>query len=371
MKFSITRSELLSGLNLSQGIVERRTTIPILSNVLLEAAGDTLTVSATDQEIGVRRACRAKVDAPGSVTASARKLFEMVRELPDGEIAISGKENSWIEVKAGKGRFKLVGIDPREFPAMQRPTSEGSRFTVKVSSETLSEMLDYTSFAISSDETRASLNGVLIEGDGDGKLRMVATDGHRLAMMSRAIDGVSEGPSVILPRKAVAEIRKILEADDGGDLELIVGDGIAYLTRGPVEMSMRLISGEFPDYRQVIPSTPGKVSKIEVAPLLAALRRVSIVSSDRTRGIKLEVERGKADLSTINPDVGEGSEEIPAEYDGDPVNIGFNARYLIELLSVMPSDSTIEVGLSDDVSPGVFRLPDDADYCYIVMPMRL
>ena len=370
MELSITKSELQAGLYLSQGIVERRTTIPILSNVLLEAAGGTLTVSATDQEIGVRRACSAKVKNPGTVTASARKLYEMVREFPDGDIVISGKDNNWIEVKAGKGRFRLVGLDPREFPEMPKATAEGARLAVKISGETLSHMLEMTSFAISSDETRMSLNGILIEGTDNGHLRIVATDGHRLAMISRPIEGASTGSGAILPRKAVGELRKILEADEH-DIDLIVGDGVAYVMRGPVEMSMRLVEGEFPDYTQVVPKKSSKIAKVDAASLHAGLRRVSIVSGERSKGVKLDLEKGKLELSTINPDVGEGTEEVDVDYDGEPVHVGFNARYLIDVLSVLPGDKVVEIGLNDEVSPGVIRVADDAEYRYIVMPMRL
>ncbi len=370
MEFSITKSELLAGLYLSQGIVERRTTIPILSNVLLEAAGSTLTISATDQEIGVRRACSAKVKKPGTVTASARKLYEMVREFPDGDIVVTGKDNNWIEVKVGKGRFRLVGLDPREFPEMPKAEAKGAKLAIKVSAETLSEMLEYTAFAISSDETRVSLNGILLEGTDDGNLRIVATDGHRLAMINRAVDGAKAGPGAILPRKAVAEIRKILEADEN-DIELIIGDGVAYVTRGPVEMSMRLIEGEFPDYNQVVPKKAGKIAKVDAATFLGSLRRVSTVSRESTKGVKIELQKGSMELSTMNPDVGEGTEELDVDYSGGSVNAGFNARYLMDLLSVVPSGTEVEIALNDEVSPGVLRIVGESDYCYIVMPMRL
>lgn len=370
MEFTISKSELQSGLYLAQGIVERRTTVPILSNVLLEAAGGTLTVSATDHEIGVRRACSAKVKSPGAVTASARKLYDMVREFPDGDVVIASKDNSWIEVTAGRGRFRLVGLDPREFPEMPKATAEGARLAVKVPAETLKQMLEMTSFAISSDETRMSLNGILLEGTADGHLRIVATDGHRLALVSRPVEGAANGPGVIVPRKAVVELRKIVE-EDAADIDIIVGDGVAYVMRGPVEMSMRLVEGEFPDYTQVVPKKSSKIAKVEAGVLLSSLRRVSIVSGERSKGVKVDLSSSRLELSTINPDVGEGSEELDVEYSGESVKVGFNARYLIDVLSVLPSDTVVELGLNDDVSPGVVRIAGDKEYRYIVMPMRL
>lgn len=370
MDLIISKSELLSGLYLSQGIAERRTTVPILSNVLLEAAGNTLTISATDQEIGVRRGCVANVKKPGAVTASARKLYEMARELPEGDLVIRAKDNSWIEVVAGKGRYRLVGLDPREFPEMPKATSDGARLAVKVPAETLSRMLEVTSFAMSADETRATLNGVLVEGTDEGTLRVVATDGHRLAMIDRPVEGAGSGSGAIIPRKAVVEIRKILEADEG-DIDLIVGEGVAYVIRGPVEMSMRLIEGDFPDYNQVVPKKSPKVAKVEAAVLLAGLRRVSTVSSERTKGVKFDLSKGAMELSTINPEVGEGSEEVEVEYGGAAVSVGFNARYLIDLLAVLPGETEVQIGLNDEVSPGVVRFADEENYRYIVMPMRL
>lgn len=370
MEFTIAKSELLAGLYLSQGIVERRTTMPILSNVLLEAAGTTLTVSATDHEIGVRRACSARVKSPGAVTASARRLYDMVRQFPDGDIVISSRDNSWIEVVAGRGRYRLVGLDPREFPEMPRATAEDAKLAVKVPADVLAEMLRMTSFAMSSDETRMSLNGILLEGTEDGLLRLVATDGHRLALISREVEGAANGPGVIVPRKAIIELRKILE-DGDSDIDLIVGEGVAYAMRGPVEMSMRLVEGEFPDYTQVMPKKSSKIASVDTSALLASLRRVAIVSGERSKGVKLDLSNGRLELSTINPDVGEATEELEVDYNGDPVNIGFNARYLIDAVSEVPNDKVVEIGLNDDVSPGVICIGGDAHFRYIVMPMRL
>jgi DNA polymerase-3 subunit beta len=368
MEFTIARSELLAGLYLTQGIVERRTTIPILGNVLIQAAGDGVLVAATDQEIAVRRQCTAAVKRKGTLTAAARKLYEMVREIPEGDVRIRQQDNNWIEVSAGKSRFRLVGLDPREFPAMPEPPAD--KPAIRVSADTLNEMIEWTLFAVSADETRVNLNGIHVEEAADGRLRMVATDGHRLAMVTRAVERVELAKPLTMPRKAVMELRKVIEAGEEA-IELSVQGGVAHARRGRVEMSMRLIEGEFPDYRQVVPEKSERHASLDAASLLAALRRVSIVSSERTRGVRLQFESGRLELTTINPDVGEASEEIDIDYSSEPVGIGFNARYLMDVLAVMPADKRIDIGLNDEVSPGVLRAADDPDYCYIVMPMRL
>ncbi len=368
MEFTITRSELLAGLYLTQGIVERRTTVPILSNVLIQAVGDGVVVSATDQEIGVRCRCTASVKRKGVMTAGARKLYEMVREIADGDIRVRQQDNNWIEVSAGKSRFRLVGIDPREFPAM--PEGPAGAGAVRISGETLNELIEHTLFAVSADETRVNLNGVHVECVDAHRLRVVATDGHRLAMITRAVDHAELAKPLTIPRKAIVELRKVLESGDEA-VELSIDGGVAHARRGRVEMSMRLIEGEFPDYHQVIPPKSDRIASVPSEQLLAALRRVSLVSSERTRGIKLQLDAQRLELSAINPDIGEAAEEVEVEYDGEPVSIGFNARYLIDVLGVIPPDRRVEIGLTDEVSPGVIRAAGDADYCYIVMPMRL
>jgi DNA polymerase III subunit beta len=231
-------------------------------------------------------------------------------------------------------------------------------------------MIEHTLFAVSGDETRANLSGIHVEQTPDGRLRMVATDGHRLAMITRPADRVALPKPVTLPRKAVVELRKVLESGEEV-VELSVHGGAAHALRGRVQMSMRLVEGDFPDYNQVIPAKSERHATLDAAALHAALRRVSVVSSERTRGVKLHIDSQRLELSTINPDVGEAAEELDIEYDGEPVGIGFNGRYLLDVLAVLPSDKRIEIGLNDEVSPGVLRPVDDADYCYIVMPMRL
>jgi DNA polymerase-3 subunit beta len=370
MEFSIARTELLAGLYLTQGIVERRTTIPILSNVLIQAVAGGVTVVATDQEVAVRRTCTAMVKRKGTLTTGARKLYEMVRELPETDVRIASLDNNWIEVSAGRSRFRLVGMDPREFPAIAPPPAKAAGASMQVTAATFTEMIERTIFAVSSDEARTNLNGIFIEAAGAARMRAVATDGHRLAMIVRAVEGSAPEKGVIVPRKAVLELRKVLEGGEEA-VTLVVDGGMVHAQRGPVEMSMRLVEGEFPDYHQVVPKKTERVATLGVGDLLSALRRVSVVSSERTRGVKLQVENQRLELSAINPEVGEATEELEVDYDGAALTIGFNARYLIEALSVMAHDRRVEIGLNDDVSPGALREAGDPDYCYIVMPMRL
>jgi DNA polymerase-3 subunit beta len=370
MEFTIERDELLQGLYLTQGIVERRTTIPILANVLLESGTEGVTISATDQEVGVRRQCEAKVKKKGALTTGARKLNEIVRECPAGSLAIRSLDNNWIEVAAGNARFKIVGLDPKEFPAMPSAAQEQEHNRITIPAGMLREMIERTVFAVSLDETRMNLSGIYMERPQAGKVRVVATDGHRLGMITRTVDGVSAGSGVIIPRKGVIEILKVMESGDE-PVSLTLQAGVAHATRGVVELSMRLVEGEFPDYNQVVPQKSERHLSVGVEPLLAALRRVSIVSSERTRGIKLQADTGRLEISSINPDLGEASEELAVDYDDGSFSIGFNAKYLMDVLGVLEPSAHVEISFNDEVSPGVLRCEGDADYLYVVMPMRL
>jgi DNA polymerase-3 subunit beta len=370
MEFTIERDELLQGLYLTQGIVERRTTIPILANVLLESVADGVVIAATDQEVGVRRRCEAKVKKKGALTTGARKLYEIVRECVEGTLAIHSLDNNWIEVSSGKSRFKIVGLDPKEFPAMPSAEAGKDQQAITVQAALLREMLERTVFAVSVDETRLNLSGILLELPEAGKLRAVATDGHRLSMITRGVEGATPGNGCIIPRKGVLEIAKVIEAGEE-PVTITLQGGVAHAARGPVELAMRLIEGEFPDYRQVVPQKSERRMVAGAEPFLAALRRVSIVSSERTRGVKLQMDPGRMEVSSINPDLGEASEEMSVDYDGVPFSIGFNAKYLMDVLAVLPAASRVEVGFNDEVSPGIIRCEGDPEYLYVVMPMRL
>jgi DNA polymerase-3 subunit beta len=370
MEFTIARDELLQGLYLTQGIVERRTTIPILANVLMESVENGVTIAATDQEIGVRRHCEAKLKRKGGLTTGARKLYEIVRECPEGEIVIRTLDNNWIEISSGKSRFRIVGLDPKEFPAMPSPAHDRELQSITVRSEVLREMIARTLFAVSTDETRLNLSGVLFEAPEKGKLRMVATDGHRLSMITRVAEESATATGVIIPRKGVVEVSKVIESGEE-TVTIALQGGVVHASRGQVELSMRLVEGEFPDYKQVIPQKSERRMLVGVEPFLSALRRVSVVSSERTRGVRLQLDSGRLEISSMNPDVGEATEEMSVEYDGSPLNIGFNAKYFMDLLAVLPVSNQVEVGFNDEVSPGVVRCEADPDYVYVVMPMRL
>ncbi len=374
MEFEIERVEFLEGLRLTQGVVERRNTLPILSNTLIEPVEGGVSILATDLDVGVRRSCKAKVKGSGAITVNARKIFELVKEMTGSTIRVRGTESHRVEVQSGKTRLNLVGLDPKEFPSIPGLSTKPGKAAseLKAQASLFASMIEGTLFAVSLDETRLNLSGVYFENH-DGALRMVATDGHRLAMIDRTIEGKVPEKGVILPRKGLVEAKKLLEtADVEGDCATLWIDGpIAKVNRGRAELFMRLIEGEFPDYRQVIP----KQSKAKVTlgreELLRALGCLSVLSTERAKGVKLTLKTGALEVQANNPDAGEGVDEIEVAYSGEDLSIGFNGRYLIEALVAMRDGERVDFMASDDVSPGIFRPEGDDSYCYVVMPMRL
>jgi DNA polymerase III subunit beta len=374
MEFEIDRSEFLEGLRLTQGVVERRNTLPILSNVLIEPAEQGVSILATDLDIGTRRSCTAKVKGVGSLTVNARKLFELVKEMQGNVIHVKGIDNHRVEIVSGKARFYLVGLDPKEFPSIPGLSSKPGKGAteVKASSSVLGAMIESTLFAVSLDETRINLSGVFVENQPD-VLRMVATDGHRLALIDRKVEGTVPDKGVILPRKGLLEARKLLEAGDGGEdmITLSIDGAIAKVLRGRAELFMRLIEGEFPDYRQVIPKQSKAKVGLPRADFLHALSCASVLSSERAKGIRITLRPGALEVQASNPDVGDGTYETEVGYSGEELSIGFNGRYLIEALMAMREGDRVEFMASDDVSPGILRPEGDDSYYYVVMPMRL
>lgn len=369
MEFTVDRGELLQGLADMQGVVERRNTLPILANVLIEVSGSGLSVAATDLEVHVKRRLAARDRRPGAATAGARKLYELVRELKPGDVTIRLLENHFVEIVSGRSRVKLVGLPASDFPAFPEREEKGAA-TLEVGCESLARKIDCTIFAVSTDETRPHLGGVLLSTH-QGFLRLVGTDGHRLALIEEALPGEPvEVKPAILPRKGLAELRRLLEAAEGS-ARITVGASIVRIELKAVDLVIRLVDGEFPNYEQVIPKAAKHRILVDKGELLSALRRVSVVASDRARGVKLHATSGQLEVAASSPDFGEAREEIEVSYSGDELAVGFNSRYLTDVLAVLPEGERVEIGLIDDASPGVIRSEDDDTYRYIVMPMRL
>jgi DNA polymerase-3 subunit beta len=371
MEVTIRREDLVKGLHLVQGVVERRNTLPILANVLLEPAPEGIALTATDMEVGLRGHAPAQVKKKGSITLNARKLYEIAREVTAEEVVLKAAQAGWVELLAGRSKFKIVSLDAKDFPQLPLGSDAPDGVTIRIATGTLREMIDKTLFAVSSDETRFNLSGVFIGNGEDGTLRMVATDGHRLAMVDRHLADARIERGVIMPRKGLIEARKLLDETDDAEVTMIVSAKDVRLIFRSVSFFMRLVEGEFPDYRQVIPGAPRAQARANRNDFLAALRRISLLASERSRGVKLHLEKGRLELSASNPDQGEASEDIEVAYGGEPLTIGFNARYLMDVLAVHAEGDVIEIGLTDEVGPGVLRGSQDPEYSYVVMPMRL
>jgi DNA polymerase-3 subunit beta len=376
MEIKIGVPELARALSRSQGIVERKSTMPILSHVLVEAEPTgQLRLSATDLDISVSSDHSCEVLAGGKVAVPAKQLYEIVKSLPEKDVCLKRASNNYLELRSGSAEFRIVGLPADDFPALPRFDKVP---LIPVPPRLLLELIELTGFAVSTDETRYNLNGVLFE-PAPGVLRAVATDGHRLSLAERALEGdfrLKKG--VILPRKGLAEMKKLLL--EGGDEEYRLGfvENSAVLERPKVKLFMRLIEGVFPDYRQVIPKAGEKSFKVGRERLLETLRRVSLLSSDKAHAVKLELSPGTLRVLSQNPDLGEAKEQVPVEYAGDPLKIGFNARYLIDVLSAMQAlDQTaaqdVLVELADDLSPGVLKPAGEggARFTAVVMPMRI
>jgi DNA polymerase-3 subunit beta len=371
MEVTVRREDLVKGLHLVQGVVERRNTLPILANVLLEPAAEGIALTATDMEVGLRGLVPATVKKKGSITLNARKLYEIAREVTAEEVVLKVAQAGWVEVLGGRSKFKIVSLDPKDFPQLPLGAEAPDGVTIRIATGTLREMIDKTLFAVSSDETRFNLSGVFLGNGEDGTLRMVATDGHRLALIDRRLPDARIERGVIMPRKGLVEARKLLDETDDSEVTMIVAAKDVRLILRSVSFFMRLVEGEFPDYRQVIPGAARAQARANRDDFLAALRRISLLASERSRGVKLHLERGRLELSASNPDQGEASEDIEVAYGGEPLTIGFNARYLMDVLTVHAEGDVIELGLTDEVGPGVLRGSQDPEYSYVVMPMRL
>jgi DNA polymerase-3 subunit beta len=367
MDFRIEKTQLLRGLYLASGIADRKSTMPILANVLLRTEGkERVLCAATDLNVAVMASLPARVEQEGGLTLGARQFHEIVKGLSGEEVHLRRTEQNWAEIKAGRAEFKLVGMADREYPKLP---AVGEAKLFEVDSAGLRDMIGKTIFSVSSDETRQHLAGVLFECDGT-RARMVSTDGHRLSKVGRELSG---GPKletgVLIPRKGVAEIRRLLEGREQ-KTEVGVHQGHFVVRADDIALTVKLSDGQFPPYEQVIPKDNDKVIKVPREELLEALRRVAIMASDKTMGIRLGVDKGRLSIEADNPDLGTARENIEVGYKGAAVQVGFNARYFIELLGEMHSPE-VQVEIAGELDPAVVRPGDGSDYVGVVMPMRL
>jgi DNA polymerase-3 subunit beta len=377
MEFRIERKNFLKGLAMVQTIVERRSTIPILSNILVQTDQNGITLTATDLETATRATFPASVDAEGQVSVPARKLFEIVRELPEAEIRVTKKENNWVTLTCEKSAFNLVGINPEEFPPLPQFKEEDLHpFPTK----DLREMIDRTAFAASTEESRYNLNGVFlkrIEIDGQPALRMVATDGHRLSLVDRiGLEFSSLEEGVIIPRKGLLEIKRLI--GDGGQKEE-EGEGLVYLSlsennlvakKDGMIVLTRLIEGEFPDYESVIPKDNDKTISLLRDQFTACLKRISTMASEKGEGLVFQIQKGSMAVSSSSQDFGDAKEDIEVDYGGEDLSVGFNGRYLLDALGIMETDQVL-FELKDNATAGILRPVGREGHLCLVMPMKL
>ena len=373
MKLSISRNELQKGLGRIQSIVERRNSMPILANVLLEATGKgeegLLQLAATDLEVGVRGSHPANVAKTGGLTVSAKKLYEIIRELPEEPVHLEATSNFYLSIECARAGFTLAGTAIEEYPTLPSFAPDAM---VPVQAAVLSSMIERTMYAASVDETRYNLNGVYLEVLDGGKIRLVATDGHRLAITERALggDASSLASGVIIPRKGLSELKRLVDEDDADEVELAFEGNNGLARRGGVSLVMRLIEGEFPNYQQVVPKSLGITITLTTEDLIKALRRVVLLSSERSRAVKMEVSDGKLLMSSNNPDLGDAHEELDIDYAGDAITLGFNARYLLDALGAMKTKEVV-FAFQDELSPAQLLPAGDEDCLAVVMPMRV
>ena len=370
MEFSVKKFDLLEELSLTQGVVERKTTIPILSNLLCEAKGNRLTITVTDLELSIRTSCEAKVKKDGSGTIPAKKLLELVWLLPDEEIRFKLLDNHWVQITCDRKNYKLVGMSKDNFPALP----EFPHALVRIPAKLLASVIAKTTFAISLEESRYTLNGALLVLK-PASLTMVATDGHRLAMveMDHKFEGLTSETRVLVPKKAMNEVQR-LAAESGDDAVVEFGQDESHLffQFGGRLLTSRKLTGQFPNYEAVLPRDVNKTVVLERGELQDALRRVSQLADQRSHAVKFVLAKEGLEISASSPEYGEAKEAIEKEFKGDPIAIGFNAQYLLDFLAAA-ADGPISFELKDEQSAGQLRpLGDESSrYRYVVMPMRI
>jgi DNA polymerase-3 subunit beta len=370
MEITVSKFELLRELTATQGVVERKTTIPILSNYLFEASGDKLSLTATDLDLSLRTSCNAKVKKEGACTVPARKLYDYVKLLPDAEITIRLLENHWVSIRCGRSNTKMVGMAKSNFPGLPVFPSAGA---IKIPAAVLRSMIAKTGFAIASEESRYTLNGALMVLKPES-MTMVATDGHRLAHVERAgekFDGVSGEMKTLIPKKAMDELKSLLDSDVE-TIDFAKDESTLFFRVGPRLLTSRQLTGQFPNYEAVLPKDITKSIALHGEELGSAIARVAQFADERSRAVRLRLEKGELKISASSTEAGESEDSLEIAYDGDPMAIGFNAQYLMDFIKATGSGD-VKLELKDAQSAGQLRPAegDDYKYRYIVMPMRI
>jgi DNA polymerase-3 subunit beta len=367
MEIIVRKNDLVRELHLVQGIVERKNSIPILGNVLAEAKGGELRISATDLDVSLRCGCSAQVVKEGSITLGAKKLYEIARTLPESDVHLTVLPDAWASIECERVSFKMAGLPREDFPALpEGKTGKG----LDIPGDVLRDLIARTSFAITVEDARYYLAGALLVLEKDGAA-MVATDGHRLAYARRKTTlKVAEPMRILVPRKAIFELGRLLEKDDTVTFQQV--ESHLLFSVGERTLASKMIEGQFPAFEKVIAVTGDKVMTLERERFATGIRRVSLLSSERSRAVKLGLASGKLELLASSPDLGEAKESLPAEYAGDSVEIGFNAQYILDFLGAAGSDQVL-LEVKDHESQGTLKPKADGetDYRYVVMPMRL
>jgi DNA polymerase-3 subunit beta len=367
MKFSIHRDPLLEALQRAPSVVEKRNTVQILANILCVVKNQQLSLCATDLEVGIKVSIPVEAQQEGRLTLSAKHFLDIVKELPNKKLEITKKENNWVEIVCGKSRFNVVSLSADEYPAL--PEFEQKEY-FEGKTTALREMIDRTMFAASTDATRYLLNGVFFENTENNIIRMTATDGHRLSFVDHEVfmklPELKRG--IIIPKKGLIELRKMID-QSGEAIGLAFERGYIFAQFNGSFLFVRLIEGEYPDYRQVIPKATDRVVKLQTEEFCSALKRVSLLANEKSRGIKMILQNNLLIISSSNQDMGEACEEVDIEYSGDPIDIGFNAKYLLDCLNVMNSEA-LEFHFKDRLSPGILKGVGNQNHTYVIMRER-
>jgi DNA polymerase-3 subunit beta len=372
MEISVSKFELLRELTATQGVVERKTTIPILSNFLFEAANDRLTITATDLDLSLRTSCAAKVKREGACTIPARKLYDYVRLLPDGDISIKLLENHWVNIRSGRSNTKMVGMARANFPGLPVFPSVGS---VKIPAQTLRNMIGRTIFAISNEESRYTLNGGLMVLKPES-ITMVATDGHRLAHIEKTGEqfDVSGENKTLVPKKAMSELFSLLQNTEVDHVEFAKDDSTLFFRIGERLLTSRQLTGQFPNFEAVLPRETGKSVVVHGGDLSTAIQRVAQFADERSHAVRLKLDKNELKISSSSTEAGESEDSIETAYAADPMTIGFNSDYLIDFLKAS-SAGEVRLEFKDAQSAGQMRPEEGSDdgfkYRYVVMPMRI